>query len=672
MDGKDISSLSKIGPSYALRLKKLGIETPKDLLLHIPHRYLDFSATSKIREVSPGDIVTIAADVVSIKNQYTRSGKKIQIATISDGKENMLCIWFNQPFLVRVLYPGVKASFAGKIDWWGRGKAFISPEYEVLGKKKGLLHTGRLSAVYPETYGVSSKWLRARVADAIKTRKEVFKETLPKKTMEKLDLMGVNEAVGQIHFPSSLHKASQAKKRLAFDELFMLQMQNLHRKNDWQKKKVSLSIKVDERVVREFISSLPYKLTASQEKAVGEVLSDLGNEYPANRLLEGDVGSGKTVVAAIAAFAVFASGGQSVIMAPTQILAKQHFDTLNSLFFPYKIRVALVTSGEFKKGLGSVDVFVGTHALLHKKDLFEKVSFVVIDEQHRFGVKQREMLVKKAKAKNLAPHVLTMTATPIPRTMAQTIYSDLDLSVLDEMPEGRIKTTTWVVPSHKTKSAYSWIKKLIIEQEVQAYIICPLIEESSKETMQSVRAVTKEYLTLKKVFGKLKLSLLHGKLPKEKKNKVVSGFKKGKTHILVSTAVVEVGIDVPNAAVMVVMGAERFGLAQLHQLRGRVGRGKHKSYCLLFSDSTSASVLKRLAALTGISSGFELAELDLKLRGPGEIFGVRQHGFADLKIASWQDAPLISAARRAAEDAYKNRDKYPEIFKILGKNLKVA
>ena len=381
-----------------------------------------------------------------------------------------------------------------------------------------------------------------------------------------------------------------------------------------------------------------------------------------NRLLEGDVGSGKTVVAAIAAFTAFANGYQSVFMAPTQILAQQHFVTLNEIFKPFSVRVTLATSEGVKKGPGKTDIFVGTHALIHKRVSFDNVALVVIDEQHRFGVEQRAHLVDLTGKKKKAPHLLTMTATPIPRTVALTLYGDLDLSTLNELPKGRQKITTWIVPPQKRQGAYGWIDKEIEKESAQAFLICPLIEESEAETMKQVKAATVEYKNLKKLFVSRRVGLLHGKMKAKDKDIIMQHFKKSELDILVSTPVVEVGIDIPNATIMVIEAAERFGLSQLHQLRGRVGRGAKKSYCLLFAESHGQNVITRLNALTKGLSGFELAELDLKLRGPGEVFGTRQHGFLDLKIANWQDTELIKKAKELAQEAFAKPKKFSKLL----------
>ncbi|MFC1625447.1 ATP-dependent DNA helicase RecG [Patescibacteria group bacterium] len=637
-----ISEFPSVGPVYSQRLTKLGINCLQDLLLHIPHRYLDFSQLSKVINAKVDEIITVKGKMVSLKNQYSRRGLKMQIGSFEDESGKMLVVWFNQPFLIKTLYPGRSVSLSGKVGFFGAQKALISPEYEILGEATDTTHTGRIVPIYPETSGVSSKWLRHKIKTALKDIK--IKETLPKEILKEESLMSVKKALEVIHFPKENDPINEARKRLAFDELLDLQVKSIKRKQNWQKNKSQFRLDPKQINKKPFIDSLPFKLTKSQKTAVDEIVSDMTKAYPMNRLLEGDVGSGKTVVAAIAAFETFLVGLQTVVMAPTQILARQHFNTLNSLFKKFKVRITLLTSATKDIPLGRADIFVGTHSLIHNKINFDRVGLVVIDEQHRFGVEQRAHLVKKSSKSGKIPHVLTMTATPIPRTIALTAYGDLDLSTLKEMPEGRQIITTWVVPQTKRKSAFGWIKKHIKNQNSQAFVICPLIEESEKEGMQEVKAVTKELTDLKKVFKAFKLEGLHGRMKAEEKNKILSKFKKGEIDILVSTPVVEVGIDMPNATIMVIEESERFGLAQLHQLRGRVGRGEKKSYCMLFAKKPT----KRISAMTRNLNGFELAELDLKLRGPGEVFGKLQHGFVDLKIASWSNFDLIKKAKEVA------------------------
>jgi len=660
-----IGQLPLVGPVYIKKLKKLEIKTAEDMLLHVPSRYLDFRLISKISRTQLGETVTIRGEVVSIKNIYSKRGKKMQIAEIKDSTGQIEAIWFNQPFLINTLQVGTNVSLAGKIDWFGRKKALISPEYEKVLIGKTSVHTGRLIPIYPETAGVSSKWLRGRINDVFSKTKQNIEEHLPNPTLQKLSLPGLVNALEVVHFPKNFEEAQKGRERLSFDELLFIQLKSIYRKLAWQKNRVAHKLDVDRKQIAKLTDSLPFNLTSSQKRSIEEILSDLEKDIPMNRLLEGDVGSGKTVVAAMTAFVSFLNGKQTVFMAPTQILAEQHFVTLKQIFDPFKLRVALITSAGTKSDPGRIDIFIGTHALIHRAIDFDNVAMVIIDEQHRFGVEQRTHLIKKSHNKTCAPHVLTMTATPIPRTIALTFYGDIDLSTLDELPPGRQPIKTWVVPPQKRGKAYEWIDEQIKKNKIQAFVICPLIEESEKETMQQVRAATTEYENLKKIFPDLKIGLLHGKQSAKLKNKVLNDFKKRKSNILVSTPVVEVGIDVPNATIMIIEAAERFGLAQLHQLRGRIGRGEKKSYCLLFTENKTQKTSARLSALQKTLSGFELAELDLKLRGPGEVFGTKQHGFAELKIASWQDKELIKKAKNIADEAIKNPKKFSKLLKKI-------
>lgn len=667
-----VSTLAFVGPVVKERLEKLNIYSVEDLLLHVPTKYLDFSRVLPINKARVGDTVTIKGTIESMKNQYTKTGKRMQIAQVADDSGEILAIWFNQPYLIRILYKGVAVSLAGKIEWFGRTKAIISPEFEKVEDGKGLVHTGQIVPVYPETKGLTSKFIRRIVTIALANAEPELSEFLPEETLKNLSLSQFRKATYSVHIPGDLEEGEAGRKRLAFNELLFLQAKNTQRRIIWRSHKAALKVKIVKDEVESFIKSLPFILTFSQKKSVGEILSDFDKTYPGNRLLEGDVGSGKTVVAAIAAFVCFANGYQTVFMAPTQILAQQHFNTLNTLFKPFKVRVSLITSEVTKSDVGRADLFVGTHALIHQKLDFDKVALVVIDEQHRFGVEQRAHLVRTTGKDRISPHVLTMTATPIPRTVALTLYGDLDLSLLTELPTGRKKIVTWIVPSEKREGAYGWIKSQITVNKSQVFIVCPLIEESDKESMASIKNVTSEFEKLKKVFSRFDLGLLHGRMKAEEKNKVLSLFKKGNLDILVATPVVEVGIDVPNAGVMVIENAGRFGLSQLHQLRGRVGRSDKKSYCLLFSEERTRFAEKRLNALTSSYSGFELAELDLKLRGPGEVFGTAQHGFPDLKIASWQDIDLIKSAKVIAEEAFANPQKFSKFFDYLRRKQIIA
>lgn len=652
-----IQELSKIGPVFARKFEKIGIKSVRDLFYHVPTRYVDYSQILPISKLSPGQTVTIHAKINSIKNIYSRRGLKMQIGSVSDNSGKITVLWFNQPFLIKTLYPGRSVSLSGKVSFFGKQKCLTSPDYEILtDEEKPTVHTGRLVPIYSETSGLSSKWIRTKIKEAYQSIEKID-DYLPKNTLEKEKLIDLNSAIYKVHFPKNLREMEVGRERLAFDELLNLHLKSLYRKNTWKKNKLTAKLPINKTSINQFIKNLPFVLTNSQMNAIDEVLDDMSKPTPMNRLLEGDVGSGKTVIATVGAFATFLNGFQSVIMAPTQILAEQHYQTFKTLLAPFNIRISLITSGIKKIELGRSDIFIGTHALIHQKINFDKVAFVVIDEQHRFGVEQRAHLVKKSGT----PHVLTMTATPIPRTIALTTYGDLDLSILKEMPKGRQKITTWVVPEQKRSDAYEWIKKQIKEGGSQIFIVCPLIEDSDIETLSDVKSVTSEFEKLKKIFSKQRLGLLHGRLKSNEKDKILNGFRNHQIDILVTTPVVEVGIDIPNASVILIEAAERFGLAGLHQLRGRVGRGDKKSYCLLFSNFHSGNAYRRLKAMETYHSGFELAELDLKMRGPGEIFGTAQSGFPELKIASWGNIELIKRSRELAEDVVKNPKKYPNL-----------
>lgn len=639
---------------YAKRLEKLGIFKLEDFLFHVPFRYDDFSLVSKIDRVQAGETVTIKGILENIENQYTKRFKTLQKATIKDDTGSIDTIWFNQPFLTRALKKGDNVSLSGKVSLSKNKLELISPDYEVIFENQ-TIHTGRLVPVYPETRGVSSKWLRRQVHKLLEQKNEI-NELLPESVISRNRLMNLGDALEKIHFPNTLDEAQKARERLSFDELFEIQLSSLVRKKDWEKEKIKKPFELEKFLtnIDEFIRSLPFELTNAQKRETDVILKDISSDTPMNRLLEGDVGSGKTVVAAIAMYIAYLNKKKSLLMAPTEILANQHYKTIISLLSPFGISVGLIT-GSSKKDKGKdFDIFIGTHALIYQD--IKNVGLVVIDEQQRFGVEQRGIL--REKGKNI--HVLTMTATPIPRTVALTMYGDLDLSVLNEMPKGRVEIKTWLVPPQKRDGAYKWIGKQIIENKDQVFIVCPFIEES--ESMVTVKAATKEFERLKKeVFPKLRLELLHGKIKAKEKDEILQSFRNGDIDILVSTPVVEVGIDIPNATIMMIEEAERFGLAQLHQLRGRVGRGDKQSYCLLFTQSKNSLTLDRIRALETMHSGAELAELDLKLRGPGQIYGVLQHGTTNLKVASFSDFELIEKTKQEAKRIFSEIEKYPQL-----------
>lgn len=640
------------------RLKSLEIKTFWDLINYFPFRYEDYSLISPIDKLQPGETVTVKGRVAQFKNQYLKRGLTIQKAILDDGNEKMEAIWYNQPYLIRLIKPKTILSVAGKVEAY-RGKPLLQvEEYEILKTiDEETIHTGRIVPVYPERKGLSSKTIRGKIFYGCKNLTAGEKlEFLPEEVIGKNALIGELIAYQNIHFPKSLTLTKDARQRLAFDEIFIIQLSSQLIKQQWQKEKVGhpFNISRHQENVHQLINSLPFLLTRAQRRCLGQIMTDLARVTPMNRLLQGDVGSGKTVVAASAAYLAHLNGFKTLFMAPTEILAQQHYQTLTKLFnhrdyseitIQSTPEVTLLTgsSKPKKDALSKNDIIIGTHALITKKVNFSHVGLVVVDEQHKFGVQQRAML----KGKGTNPHLLTMTATPIPRTVVLTLYGELDLSFLDEMPEKRMTVKTYLVSKQKRKDAYQWIKKQIRELSTQVFIICPLIEESEMETLKSVKAakIEFEYLT-KTVFADFRLGLLHGKMKAKEKEAVMRQLIKKEIDILVSTPVVEVGIDIPNATIIVIEAAERFGLAQLHQLRGRVGRGEKQSYCLLFATNNEEEN-KRLKIFTKLYNGFELAELDLKIRGAGDIYGTRQHGIPNLKVASLTDFSLIEKARKA-------------------------
>lgn len=635
-----ITHLSFVGEKYAQLLLRLSIETIADLLHHYPTKYLDRSDVLLIENLVPEEKATIIGEVLDFKSIYTKNGKNLQQALVADDTGHLQLTWFNQNYLSNAIKVGNRYAFSGKTKEYRGTLTLSAPDFEQVFENKPRLHTGGLVPVYPETAGLSSKWLRSRIKTALGQVK--IQEFLPTAMLTEYKLMSLQQALSYIHFPQNHEQKDQARNRLAFNELLILQASGARRRHQISALTTQNLIRVDKVKLQDFIKSLPFSLTKGQVKATREILADLGRNKPMNRLLEGDVGSGKTVVAACAMHQVYLSGFVSVLMAPTEILAKQHFDSLNLLFSKHQIKVGILTKNH-KQNLDA-PIIIGTVALLHQPELLKQIGLIVIDEQHRFGVNQR------AKLESLSghPHRLTMSATPIPRSVALTLYGDLDLSILDEVPKNRLTVKTWVVPEIKRRAAYNWIKTKILSRLEQVYVVCPLIDPSESDKLAEIKSATEEFEKLADVFGRSAVDILHGRLKGEAKTKVLEKFKQGSTKMLVATQVIEVGIDVANATVIIIEAAERFGLAQLHQLRGRVGRGDKQSYCLLFTSTKDKVESKRLAALTKYQSGFKLAEIDLAIRGPGEVFGLSQHGFNWLKLAKLTDKKLMMATKKAA------------------------
>ena len=649
-----VTVLRGVGVKQAQKLGKLGLHTIRDLLYFFPRRYADYSTLKTINRLEYGEEVTIIAEVRSAGTRQSRSGKSVFRAVLSDSTGFIEAVWFNQPHLANYITPGQQIVVSGKVDQFRGRLTFQSPEWEILQKK--LLHTARIVPIYPLTQGITARWLRGLMENTVANWAARLPDHLPESVRRRADLLDLETAIRQIHFPDDQQRLSQARRRLAFDELFVLQIGLLKQRQQWRAVP-GRRVEVDEAVLTKFLRRLPFRLTGAQRRALRQIVSDMRSGLPMNRLLQGDVGSGKTVVAAAAMGVAVAAGFQAAMMAPTAILAEQHYRTLTELLSRWPGRpptIRLLTgniTGKEREGIlaalaaGEVDILVGTHALIQKGVEFKDLALAVVDEQHRFGVRQRAALRQKGHN----PHVLVMTATPIPRSLELTVWGHLDVSVINEMPPGRQPVVTRVLLPTERERAYSFVRSQIAKGR-QAFIICPLVEESDKI---AAKAAVEEYKRLQEhIFPDLRLGLLHGRMKSSEKDATMARFAQGELDILVSTAVVEVGIDVPNATVMLIEGAERFGLAQLHQFRGRVGRGEHASYCLLVSDSSSEEAQERLRAVEETNDGFVLAQKDLEMRGPGEFLGTRQSGFPDLKLAAMSDLSLIEEAREAARELF--------------------
>lgn len=653
-----VGELAGVGSAPAQRMARLGIITVADLLLHLPRRYEDTRRLVPLGELRPGQVQTSRARIGEVRSHPSpRQRMPLVEATLEDRGATVGAIWFNQPYLSRQLTPGLELLVSGKVVSGLHGLTFQNPKFERLSSAPQ--HVGRLAAVYPETEKVTSHYLRALIGRLLPVAQQM-PDRLPPEVREAEGLLPLAEAVRQVHLPEDEAQAEAAQERLGFEELFLIQLA-AERARRRRLSSTGVVIGYDVELARAFTASLPFQLTGGQRVAAHQVLTDAAAKGPMNRLLQGDVGSGKTVVAAMAALMTCRAGYQTVVMAPTEILARQHWATLESLLSPHGLapRLLLGSTGararrEILTGLaaGHDSLVVGTHALIEDDVVLNDLGLVVVDEQHRFGVAQRQRLRLKARA---MPNFLAMTATPIPRSLALTLYGDVDLSELRELPPGRLPVETRVVPPDQRDAAYQFVRGQVREGR-QVFVICPLIEESDK---LGVKSVTAEHRKLaEEVFPDLRLELLHGRMPSREKAERMERFAAGEADVLVATSVVEVGVDVPNATVIIVEGAERFGLAQLHQLRGRVGRDRYRAHCLLFEGGIDEEVSRRLRALADTQSGFDLAELDLRLRGPGDVAGLRQHGLPEMRAADLLDVALAQRARTTAI-AWLDRD--PEL-----------
>lgn len=642
-----VSELPGIGGKALKDLKNMEIDSVYDLLFYVPFRYDDFSNIKPISQVRAGETVTVTGQLLSIDSRPAKTRNMIIVeAIVEDETGELPIIWFNQKYLINTLRPGMLLSFSGKIDFRFKN-ALVNPVFEPEGKR---VHTGRIVPVYGLSGTLTMKRLRTAIHAALPAAKELT-DWIPKEIIKTENYPDLSDAIKAVHFPDDREQLENAIARLKFDELFLHQLLFAKSRTDRQKRKSHI-VPIDEQALRTFVAQLPFELTSAQKKAAWEIVQDLSKSNPMNRLLQGDVGSGKTVVAAMAADRVLSNKFAVVYLAPTEILAAQQQAAFLKFLPSYEIALFTrsqkkINNQETKKDEildliknGKIRCIVGTHALLEEMVEIPNLAFVIVDEQHRFGVAQRHALLEKGR--EISAHLLSMTATPIPRSLSLTIYGDLEISVINQMPKGRKPIGTAVVCAHHRAAMWEHVKNQI-DQGRQVYVVCPLIDPSDKLGAKSVTDISEQLKngSLKKY----KIDILHGRLKSDEKQNAIQKFKDGKTDVLVSTTVVEVGVDVPNATVMVIFGAERFGLAQLHQLRGRVGRSDLTSYCYLLTDDENEKVMERLQILEQSQNGFEIAEKDLELRGPGNIFGNAQSGFPDFQFATPADVDFMKKSR---------------------------
>ncbi|KAB2834689.1 MAG: ATP-dependent DNA helicase RecG [Candidatus Brocadia sp.] len=656
---QSVQYLKGVGPRRAEIFGKLGMHTIRDMLFYFPRDYKDRTRIQKISEATIGAEITIQGKVLGVQTRMARSRKNVLEVFVSDETGTIAATWFNQPFLRNKFHVGDSVFLHGKVGAY-KYLQLLSPEYEIVQDDEANAKEGSIVPVYPLTEHMNQTHFRKIMKEAVHHFAVCIDEIFPQEIIRKNQLLPINDAIVNIHFPETFENLKHARFRLVYDELFTLELAMALRKRGI-KEETGISFKIGANVDTHIRNLIPFPLTHAQERAIHEIAEDMRSSKPMNRLLQGDVGSGKTVVAIYAILAAIANGYQTAFMAPTEILAKQHFQTMQRYLAHSHVRMHLLTGDtnlrQRKNSLdqiktGQSDLIIGTHALIEETVQFNRLGLVVIDEQHKFGVVQR----LKLKKKGVCPDVLIMTATPIPRTLSLTLFGDLDFSLLDEMPPGRSPVKTIWVTQDREKDAYDFIKGEIVKGR-QVFIVYPLVEESESFDLKS--AVTEAKRLQGEVFLSHRVGLLHGQMKSSDKDKVMTDFKEKKYDILVSTVIIEVGIDIPNATVMVIVHAERFGLSHLHQLRGRIGRGSEQSYCLLFGNPTSLVSNERLKIMARTSDGFKIAEMDFRLRGPGEFFGTRQHGLPELRISDLvKDFPILKKAR---SDAFELVSKDPQL-----------
>ena len=644
---KDVKYIKGVGPNRVKLLNKLGIYTLKDLITYYPRTYEDRSKPKSICECADGEEVLIEGVVCSRLSEVRIPHKTMQKLVIRDETMSATITWFNQSYLKSRFEVGKKYRFYGKISNQYGKISMTSPVFDDIDKTQ---NTGRIIPIYPLTFSLSQNVLRKIIEAGLLEIEGQLEETLPDYIVKQYKLEEINQAIKSIHFPQEFEDFNKARNRLVFEELFAVQLALLELKNNYITEEKGIQFDKQAKM-SDIINNLPFKLTKAQLRVLEEIDNNMESEKSMNRLLQGDVGSGKTVVAMCAAYKAVKSGYQAAIMAPTAILATQHLENFKNIFDELNIRCELLISGISKKKKeellqrladGEIDILIGTHALIEENVKFKKLGLVVTDEQHRFGVKQRTKMAEKGEN----PDILVMTATPIPRTLALILYGDLDISIIDELPPNRKKIETFAVRKNMTERVNGFIKKQI-EQGRQAYIVCPLVEENEEMDLKSVEELYEIYKN--QIFTEYRVEYIHGKMKPKDKDIIMQEFKEGNIDILISTTVIEVGVDVPNANIMVVENAERFGLAQLHQLRGRVGRGEYESYCVLKFEGKSENVRERMKVMCDTNDGFIISEKDLELRGAGDFFGTMQHGLPEFKIANlFEDISVLKLAQAAA------------------------
>ena len=665
---KDVKYIKGVGPNRVKLLNKIGIFNLKDLITYYPRTYEDRSKPKNLYECQEGEEVFVRAVACSRLSDIRIKGRTMQKLLIRDETAPAEAIWFNQSYLKNKFEQGKEYGFFGKVSRKYGKIELMSPKFD---EGENTKNTGRIIPIYPLTYNLSQNNLRKIMENGIKEVYGNLEETLPSYILDKYNLEKINKAVKDIHFPENFNDFNIARKRLVFEELLSVQLALLELKNRYMNEEKGIVF--DKNVkISDVINSLPFKLTGAQRRVLEEIENDMEQDKTMNRLLQGDVGSGKTVIAMCIAYKAVKSGYQAAIMAPTAILASQHLENFKNILEKFDINVELLISGITKKKKedilqrlenGEIDIIIGTHALIEEDVKFKNLGLVVTDEQHRFGVKQRSKIASKGNN----PDVLVMTATPIPRTLALILYGDLDISIIDELPPNRKKIETFAVRKDMTDRVNGFIKKQIDEGR-QAYIVCPLVEENEEMDLKSVEELYETYKT--EVFPEYKVEYIHGKLKQKEKDNIMERFKKGDIDILISTTVIEVGVDVPNSNIMVIENAERFGLAQLHQLRGRVGRGEYKSYCILKYEGKGETVRKRMKVMCDTNDGFVISEKDLELRGSGDFFGTMQHGLPEFKIANlFEDMKILKLAQEAAIKILSKDPKLEDKENVLLKRL---